>query len=234
MSLPARPQHVRVNLTLLGPLERPALRWLAAHMPGWVNPDLLTGFGFLGTLLVFGGYILTNHSPWFLWLASLGFLINWFGDSLDGTLARYRNIERPKYGFFIDHTVDALAQVLVFVGLGLSPYIHFDIALFALIGYLLLSVMVYIDTIVTGKFQISYAYLGPTEMRFLTIVFNALVFFVGNPEVKLPWISWRPSLYDLGLFVVVVLFFVGFLLYSSLKAAELAKLEPPERKARKG
>jgi phosphatidylglycerophosphate synthase len=233
MSLPARSQHVRVNDTFLAPLERVALRWLAAHMPDWVHPDLLTAFGFFGTLLVFAGYILTNYSPWFLWLASLGFVLNWFGDSLDGTLARYRNIERPKYGFFVDHTVDLLDQLFIFIGLGLSPYVHFEIALFALIGYFLLSAMAYIDTIVTGRFQISYARLGPTEMRILTILTNAAIFFIGNPLIRLPWVQWMPSLYDLLLLLVVVLFFFGFLLYSSLKAAELARLEPPERKAHK-
>jgi len=162
MSFGDRSQHTRVNPMLLGPLERPALRWLAAHMPAWVHPDLLTAFGFLGTVVIFVSYVLTNYSPWFLWLASLGLIMNWFGDSLDGTLARYRNIERPKYGFFVDHIVDALDEVLVFLGLGLSPYIDFRIATLALIGYMLMSVLVYVDTIVTGKFRISYAKLGPT------------------------------------------------------------------------
>ena len=115
--------HQRVNDILLGPLERPALQWLAAHMPAWINPDILTGIGILGAVLIFFSYWLSNALPGFLWVASLGFVINWFGDSLDGTLARYRQSERPKYGFLVDHTVDSFNEVLIALGLGLSPYV---------------------------------------------------------------------------------------------------------------
>ena len=153
-------KHKRVNDILLGPLERPALQWLAAHMPDWVYPDLLTIIGTLGAVIIFLSYWLTNFDKGFLWLASLGLIINWFGDSLDGTLARYRNIQRPKYGFFVDHTVDALSEVLIILGLGLSPFIRFEIASLALIGYLLMSVLVYVRTCVKGEFVISYGGFG--------------------------------------------------------------------------
>ena len=99
--------HKRVNDILLGPIERPALNWLAAHMPAWMTPDGLTIIGVIGAVIILVSYGLSNLEPAFLWLASFGFFVNWFGDSLDGTLARYRKIERPKYGFFVDHTVDA-------------------------------------------------------------------------------------------------------------------------------
>jgi phosphatidylglycerophosphate synthase len=116
--------HRRINDTVLGPLERPALKWLAAHQPAWVTPDILTAIGTLGAVVIFTGFILSNYDKNFLWLATLGFIINWYGDSLDGTLARYRHIERPRYGYFVDHTVDSFNEVLVFVGLGLSPYLR--------------------------------------------------------------------------------------------------------------
>lgn len=180
-------KHQRINDILLGPLERPALQWLSARMPAWVNPDILTGIGILGAFLIFISYGLTNVNKGFLWLASLGFVINWFGDSLDGTLARYRKIERPKYGFFVDHTVDALSETLVVIGLGLSPYMRFEIACLALIGYLLMSVLVFISTAVTGVFQISYGKIGPTEIRVIVILLNTFIFFLGNPIIKLPW-----------------------------------------------
>ncbi|HQJ02669.1 MAG TPA: CDP-alcohol phosphatidyltransferase family protein, partial [Anaerolineaceae bacterium] len=140
---------------LLGKLERPALKWLAAKTPAWVSPDFLTVIGFLGSVVVFVGYVFTNRHPAFLWLASLGFIINWLGDSLDGTVARYRNIERPKYGFFVDHTVDALDEMLVFLGLGLSPYVDFSLAILTLLGYMLMTVLAYITTIVSGVFRIA-------------------------------------------------------------------------------
>jgi len=131
------------------------------------------------------GYLLSNYSAAFLWLAIFGYVINWFGDSLDGTLARYRKIERPIYGFYIDHTVDAFNEVIIFLALGLSPYVRFELACLALIGYLLLSVLVYIRTCVKGEFVISYSGLGPTEIRVLAILANGLIFFVGNPQVTL-------------------------------------------------
>src|SRR5574339_892610 len=113
--------HRRVNDILLGPLERPTLKWLAAHMPAWVTPDICTIIGVLGAILTSLSYVLTVLDNNFLWLASLGFVINWFGDSLDGTLARHRRIERPIYGFFLDHTIDAVSGTMIFLGLGITP-----------------------------------------------------------------------------------------------------------------
>ena len=153
-------KHERINDILLGPLERPALKWLAAHAPAWMTPDVLTGIGILGALLIFVSYILTGTDKNFLWLVNLGFVINWFGDSLDGTVARYRKIERPKFGFFIDHTTDAFSQLFVVLGLGLSPFVRFEFAALALIGYLLMSVYVYVDTYVSGVFKISFGEYG--------------------------------------------------------------------------
>ena len=214
--------HKRINDILLGPLERPALQWLAARMPGWVNPDILTGVGLLGSAVIFFSYWLTNSSAQFLWLASLGLVINWFGDSLDGTLARFRKIERPKYGFFIDHTVDAVSTLLVVFGLGLSPYVRFEIACLALIGYLLMSVFVYIRTCVEGVFKISYGRFGPTEVRLIVIIANTIIYFLGNPTVTLP--LGVLSIYDLIAAIVAIILTVIFLVSTVRQARELAKL----------
>lgn len=215
--------HKRINDILLGPMERPALRWLAAHMPGWVNPDILTGVGILGSVVIFFSYWLTNINANFLWLASLGLVINWFGDSLDGTLARYRKIERPKYGFFVDHTVDAVSTLLVVFGLGLSPYVKFEIACLALISFLLMSVLVYIRTYVDGVFKISYGKFGPTEVRLIIIIANTVVYFVGNPVVRL-WFG-AISIYDLIAGIVAALLAVIFVFSTIKQARELAKLK---------
>ena len=214
--------HKRINDILLGPLERPALQWLAACMPRWVNPDILTGVGLLGSVVIFFSYWLTNVTAHFLWLASLGLVINWFGDSLDGTLARYRKIERPRYGFFIDHTVDAVSTLLVVFGLGLSPYVRFEIACLALIGYLLMSVFVYIRTCVEGVFKISYGRFGPTEVRLIVIIANTIIYFLGNPVVTLPFGAL--SIYDLIAGIVAIVLTVIFLLSTIRQARELAKL----------
>lgn len=168
-------QHKRVNDMLLGPLERPALKWMAAHAPAWVTPDVLTGLGVVGSLMCFGGYWLSGGSKWWLLLACAGFFVNWVGDSLDGTLARYRKIERPKFGFYIDHTVDAVTEFLTIIGIGMSPYLRLDIAAFAMIGYLLMSTHVYIRTAVDGVFKISFGTFGPTEMRVIIVLVNIAI-----------------------------------------------------------
>ena len=213
--------HERVNDILLGPLERPALQWLAAHMPAWMTPDILTGIGTFGAVLIAVSYWLTNYSEWFLWLASLGFVINWFGDSLDGTLARYRKIERPKYGFFIDHTVDALNETIIFLGFGLSPYLRFEIACLALIGYLLMSVLVYVSTAVSGVFKISYGKLGPTEIRAIAILINIFIFFFGNPSINLP--TGGTTVIDLAALIIALALFLIFIGSSLQQARQLAK-----------
>ena len=201
-------EHKRINDILLGPLERPALHWLARNMPGWVTPDLLTAVGFVGSLIALAGYALSSFDPLFLWIASVGFIINWFGDSLDGTLARYRHIERPIYGFYIDHSMDIVTEALFFIGLGISPYVRFDVALLALIGYFMISNLVYIQTCVMGEFRISYAGLGPTEVRVLAIAANTAIFFAGNPQIKILGIS--NTVFDWLVIAVIILLYTIF------------------------
>ncbi len=215
--------HRRVNDILLGPLERPALHWLAAHMPAWINPDILTGIGLVGSVVVFGSYWLSNRHPAFLWLASLGLVINWLGDSLDGTLARYRKIERPKYGFFVDHTLDAFSELLVVLGLGISPYVRFDIACLALIGYMLISVLVYVRTYVEGVFKISYGKLGPTEVRVIIIILNAFMFFVGAPLVGHPF-GIILSIYDVVVAGIAIILFLIYAISTIRQAVALARV----------
>jgi archaetidylinositol phosphate synthase len=201
-------QHKRVNDILLGPLERPALRWLAAHMPDWVTPDICTAIGVGGAFLTFLGYVLSNVYPAYLWLASLGFLINWFGDSLDGTLARYRRIERPLYGYFLDHTTDSITQILIFCGLGLSPYVSFNIACMTLVGYLIMCIVTYLRTSVSGEFKISYGKLGPTESRAVAVLLNIFMYYLGIQTLTLKGLTF--SVYDLPVLVVALILFVFF------------------------
>lgn len=216
----------RVNDILLGPLERPALRWLAAHLPAWVTPDTCTWIGILGSVLIAVCYGLSLWNRNFLWLASLGYVINWFGDSLDGTLARFRHIERPRYGFFIDHTTDAVSQMLVFLGLGLTPYVSFSVACLALIAYLMLSVLVYVRTCVEGEFKISYGKLGPTEIRVLAILLNTVMYFGGVRVLKLPssalgQLAVTP--YDFVVAAVAVLLLAFFVVTAVQETKRLAR-----------
>jgi phosphatidylglycerophosphate synthase len=214
--MPEVEEHERVHEMLLGPLERPALRWFCERLPNWMTPDVLTVIGIIGSLMTFGGYWATKVDKSFLWLASLGFVINWFGDSLDGNIARFRKIERPKYGYFVDHTVDSISMVLVFTGLGLSPYVRLDIACLALVGYLVMSILTYIEAYVSGKFQLSYAKIGPTEMRLIAILANGLIFFLGNPEYTVS--SFTLTVFDTIIGVIAILLFVAFLVTTFTKA----------------
>lgn len=214
----------RENDILLGFLERPALQWLAAHLPMWVTPDILTWIGIGASVLIFISYILTNINPGFLWLASLGFIINWFGDSLDGTVARYRHIERPRYGFLVDHWVDAVSAVLIFIGLGLSPYVNLVVASFGVIAYLLVSIMVYLITYVTGVFTMTNAKIGPTEIRLLAILSNTAIFFIGDAAINLPLIG-ATTLYTLIVATLALVMFIYFMINTGIQARKLALLD---------
>lgn len=219
-------KHQRVNDILLGPLERPALKWLAAHLPTWVSPDICTAIGVLGAIVILVSYGLSRNNHNFLWLASLGFVINWFGDSLDGTLARYRNIERPIYGFYIDHMTDAISQVMIFLGLGLTHYIRFEVACLTLIAYLLLSVLVYVRTCVVGEFKISYGKLGPTEIRVLAILLNTVMYFAGRRTIVLTSRFaglLTISVYDLFVAAIALLLLGFFILTATQETIRLIK-----------
>jgi archaetidylinositol phosphate synthase len=217
--------HRRVNDILLGPLERPTLKWLAAHMPAWVTPDTCTILGVLGSIGVAVSYVLSLSDRNFLWLASLGFVINWLGDSLDGTLARQRRIERPIYGFFVDHTTDAFSVSIIMLGLGLTAYVDFTIACLALIAYLLLSVLVFVRTSAVGEFKISYSKLGPTEIRVLAILLNTVMYFGGERTLvwKLGTLSQPVSPYDLILAAITLLLLYFFLATAIQETIRLAR-----------
>ena len=221
-------KHTRANDTPIARVEKVALLWLAARMPAWVVPDTLTVIGLIGSVLIFASYSLTFFHPGFLWLASFGFIVNWFGDSLDGTLARFRKIERPRYGFFIDHIIDSISEVMIFVGLGFSPYLRFDLSLLALISYLLASIYVYLTNYVNGVFRISYSGIGPTEFRLVAIFTNTAVFFFGNPQVQIPFTGMLSTplsmtLYDVVVSVVVLVIITLFLYHTINTAMSLSK-----------
>jgi archaetidylinositol phosphate synthase len=218
--------HQRVNDILLGPLERPVLKWLAGHMPAWVTPDTMTVVGVIGAFVVVIGYGLSNLDRGFLWLASFGYVINWFGDSLDGTLARYRQIERPKYGFYVDHILDAFCEVIIFLGLGITPYISFNNASLCLIAYLLLSILVFVHTYVSGEFKISYSKLGPTELRLIAISLNTSMFIFGKHTLTLGLGAARNltiSVFDIPVAIITSLLVIFFITSAFQQARELAK-----------
>jgi archaetidylinositol phosphate synthase len=177
---------IRWNEGFFRPLERPALAWLAAQMPPWVTPNYLTGLGFVGAVIAFIGYAASGASPAFLWVASFGLAVNWFGDSLDGTVARVRGTERPRYGYYLDNSIDLIGQLLVAVGLGLSGYVRFDFCLLGLVAYQMMSMLTFIRANVSAVFQISYATVGPTEVRLGFVILNAVLIIL--PPNSIDWL----------------------------------------------
>ncbi|MBQ7572428.1 MAG: CDP-alcohol phosphatidyltransferase family protein [Bacteroidaceae bacterium] len=172
-----REHSVRIQTSLLNPCEKVVLRALVRRIPSFVTSDYLTGLGVVGALVIAVGYALTNYSPAWLWLANLGFVLNWLGDSLDGTLARYRNQQRPLYGFYIDHNLDCVCEFLIVLGAGLSAYMSLRVALLIIVPYLMLEVYVMINAHLKNEFRLTYARLGPTELRLIIVLANSVLYF---------------------------------------------------------
>jgi archaetidylinositol phosphate synthase len=226
---PSPPGFARVQENILARRERDFLDWLCLHMPRAVTPDRLTGFGAGGAALVFAGYVATRLHPAFFWLATLGVVIHWFGDSLDGSLARYRRIDRPRYGYFLDHSVDALCNLTIMTGAGLSAYIRLDVALFALLGYFMLCMYVFLYNQVSQRFQLSFLALGPTELRVGLIGINCWMYVAGDSRIAIGRETFSP--YDLVLcgagIVFVGLFAVNVFHVARKLQREDASPRPP-------
>ncbi|CCA89819.1 CDP-alcohol phosphatidyltransferase family protein [Novosphingobium sp. PP1Y] len=215
----------RIQENLLARAERRLLNRLCACMPRWVVPDILTAIGMLGAFVIFSGYILSNLGDSWLWISIAGYFIHWFGDSMDGSLARYRKIERPRYGYFLDHSCDGLATTLIVVGIGLSRYVQLEVALVALAGYLLLSIHAFLLVRVLGEMKLSYAYAGPTELRVFLIVLTMAMIAAGSQPVLFGALTW----FDLvvgGIGALLVVFFV----IQTLRTAKRLAVEEPRRR----
>ena len=152
--------------------EKKVLLWLAARTPAWVTPDHLTALGLLAMLLAGLAYAWSGQRPEWLHVVNLGLVLNWLGDSLDGTLARFRRRSRPRYGFYVDHLVDAFGALFLIGGLALSGYMSVGIAAALLIAYFLVSIDIYLATYALGVFKISFGPVGGTELRLLLILAN--------------------------------------------------------------
>ena len=157
---------------LLAKPEKRALRAIARRLPRWVLPDDLTALGVLAAVAICVAYQLSNDSSAWLWVASALLVVHWFGDSLDGTLARVRGIQRPRYGYYLDHLVDAVSTALIGLGLGLSPHMLLSVGTLLVVAYLVLSINVYLESQALGRFSIGYGLIGPTEVRVLLIALN--------------------------------------------------------------
>jgi archaetidylinositol phosphate synthase len=214
----------RSNGAYLAAREAQLLNWLCARMPAFVVPDHLTVLALFGAFIAFCGYVGSNYNPGFLWAASLGLVLNWFGDSLDGSLARYRGQARVRYGYFLDCMSDAFCCLMIMIGLGLSPYVHMEAALFSLVGYFMLCIFVFLNHHVNGVHRISFLGCGPTETRLGLITLTALMFFFGPSQLVI--FGHALSFYDLAL-IANGLLSIGVFLSLMMKGIERLGVEDP-------
>ena len=196
---------------------------------------MLTYIGTVGAIIIAIGYILSSRNINYLWLSTLGFIINWYGDSLDGTLARVRNTQRPVYGYYIDHTVDAINEVVIFMGIGLSGLMHLEFSLMALVAYFLITINVSINAHLKKEFKLTYAGLGPTEFRLIMIIINTIYIYsttLRNFSVAVEVFGREISLKSLdivGISVTIILFIMYF--YEIFNdAKEYAVIDPLKKK----
>lgn len=185
---------VRVQESWVAAGEKRALLWLAAHTPEWVGPDHLTVLGLVAQIGAGVFYAMARWDQYALLGVIVCLALNWLGDSLDGTIARFRQRLRPRYGFYVDHMVDSFGALALMGGLGLSGYMHPWIAIGLLVAFLMLSIQSYLATHALGEFRLSFWRFGPTELRMLLAVGNVVLFW--RPAVRLFGGTYR--LFDAG------------------------------------
>lgn len=218
-------EHERTGGFALAKFEAWALPRLAAALPARVMPDHLTILGLMAATGVAVSYMYSNQDINWLWAASGFLLIQWYGDSLDGTLARFRRIERPRYGFYLDHLTDAYSTLAIGLGLGFSPVMLLSVGLAIVIAYLLLSINVYLETHVFGTFTLGHGRFGPTETRIMLIALNTVAATLGPLPFALFEVPF--TVFDVfGLFAVATMLSM-LLARAAGNLRKLGTLEPP-------
>lgn len=213
---------VRDHRSFLAAAEKRLLIAIARRLPAWIHSDHLTGLALAAMGLASAGYVLARWDPRALWLVVLALALNWFGDSLDGTVARVRGAERPRFGFYIDHVVDIIGITLLIGGLAASGFMTPAIALSVLVAYLLVSGEVFLATAVRGVFKMSFAGVGPTELRILLAV--GTIALLREPHVDLGGLGRMP-LFDVGGVISAAGMAVVLLVSVCKNGAALARLE---------
>src|SRR5438105_3446505 len=202
----------REQKSVLVPLERAMLHAFARRMPGWVNSDHLSILGFAAMFLAGVCYMASRQQPLMLHLVNVCIFLNWFGDSLDGTLARYRNRQRPRYGFYVDHIIDTFGTLFVLFGLAVSGYMTERVAAVLLIVFFMLAINSYLTAYTLGVFKISQWKLGPTELRLILMIGNAYLLY--HPYTRIHGRVYL--LFDVG-GVVAIIGMGTMLIFSSIK-----------------
>ncbi len=223
-------QSQRIQTSIINGVEKRALTWLAQRQPRWATSDMLTLVGVVGAFLTGLGFYLTHYNINWLWLSSAGLVINWYGDSLDGTLARVRNCQRPLYGYYIDHTVDCINEAFMFIGAGLSPLVDLDLALYVFVLYLFMTINVSINAHLKSEFRLTYAKLGPTEFRLIIVIANTvLILFPRLVTYTLTLGGRAYTTLDLVAIAIIVLLAVIYLATIIADARHYAAIDPKKK-----
>ena len=214
--------HVRQHDSMLAAAEKRALVWMARRLPRWINSDHLSALGLAAMAGAGAAFLLAETDPVAgATLVVLCLLLNWFGDSLDGTLARVRRHERPRYGFYLDHVLDAAGILVLLTGLAFSGFISPVAMLVFLVAYYLLSIEVYLATHALGRFHMSFWGLGPTELRILLAIGTIRMFW--SPDVTIAGEVFR--LFDLGAWIGAAGLLVTAVIAATKHTRELYKIE---------
>ena len=212
----------RVNQALTASLEKRALQWMARHAPRWLTSDQLTLVGLIAQIGAGAAYALSHYNRYALLLVNLCLVLNWFGDSMDGTLARVRCLQRPRFGFYVDHMVDVLGATALMCGLGFSGFAHWQVAVAMLVGFLLLSSESYLATYTLSRFQLSQGIFGPTEIRILLIAGNLAL--LHSPFATV--FGHKMLLFDLGGIIATICMFAMVIVLTIRHTAQLYREEP--------
>ena len=212
----------RVNRALTARIEKCALQWMAERAPGWLTSDQLTILGLSAQIAAGVFYALARYNRFALLAVILCLVLNWFGDSMDGTLARVRRQQRPRYGFYVDHMVDIFGSVALMCGLGLSGFLHWPVAIAMLLAFLLLAGESYLATYTLSQFELSQGIFGPTEIRILLIAGNLAL--LRSPYSVL--FGHRFLLLDVGGSIAAAAMFVMAIHVTARHTAELYHQEP--------
>jgi archaetidylinositol phosphate synthase len=212
----------RVNQALTASIEKRVLQWMASRAPRWLSSDQLTVLGFTAQIGAGAGYALSRYNRFALLLVILCLVLNWFGDSMDGTLARVRCQQRPRYGFYVDHMVDVFGSVALMCGLAFSGFVHWQTAIAMLIAFLLLASESYLATYTLSHFQLSQGIFGPTEIRILLIAGNLAL--LRSPYSTV--FGHRMLLFDLGGTIAVACMVANAIILTVRHTAQLYREEP--------
>jgi archaetidylinositol phosphate synthase len=201
MQIETHQLHIREHASFLATPEKHALVWMARHLPACITPDQLTLLGFASMILAGASYWAASRNRLMLLLSVVGLALNWLGDSLDGTLARVRNRQRPRYGWYVDHVVDIVGTAVLLVGLSFSGYMHPYIGLALLVVFLMVESEAFLATHSLAIFRLSFMGFGPTELRI--ILAAGTLTLLGKPAVHIA--STGPyRLFDVGGLVAIV------------------------------